>query len=233
MNNKKFKIVCLGEYCLPRVITTFSGLKKRKIEGEKSCPFDLAFCWDFNGILDILEDDFLHFFENIEYDYFLNENIKVELNKIFTTKLTAKVWKHEKSGIIFNHENYTDKDFFIERYQKRINNLYEYLSNQDEALYLLIASFNPISELQISRLNKIIGKYHPNRHYNILINQSSNSINIDIDNTFVINCNEEKYVKMYQGNWVKMLENHTKWILVNEFYNFIVNNLQDIIFLKT
>lgn len=134
-DNKEYKIICLGEYCLPRVITTLCGLKKRKADGEKTCPFDLAFCWDFDGILDILEDKFETFFQNIEYDYFKKENILTDLNKIFTTKLSAKVWKHEKAGIIFNHENYTDRAFFIERYKKRIENFYEYLKSSNIYIY--------------------------------------------------------------------------------------------------
>lgn len=46
--------------------------------------------------------------------------------------LLAKVWKHEKSGMIFNHENYTDKTFFIERYKKRIDEFYNFLVRELE-----------------------------------------------------------------------------------------------------
>lgn len=233
MRNKKFKIICLGEYCLPRVIATFSGLKKRKTEGEKTCPFDLAFCWDFDGILDILDEEFKTFFQNIEYNHFSKENILIDLYKIFSTMLLAKVWKHEKSGMVFNHENYTDRTIFIERFQKRINNFYEYLNDHNAYIYTLIATFNPITETQILRLNKIINKYHPESHYNIIINQSPNDLNTSIDNTFVINCNDKKYLKMFKSNWIKLLENHSCYSVVDEFYNHIVNELEDIIFSKT
>ena len=62
-----YRIVPLGTYCLPRVIATLSMLKPRKAAGEKTLPFDLGFFWNFDGILDTLDNEFSIFYDDINH----------------------------------------------------------------------------------------------------------------------------------------------------------------------
>ena len=230
--NENYRIICLGTYCLPRVITTFCNLKPRKAEGEKTCPFDICFSWNFDGVLDILDNEFKTFFEDVEFGEFENPKIKDDLFTIFGSKVPDTVWKHEKACIYFNHEGYhRDREKFVDTYTKRIQNLYEYLKDCDRKLYIVIASFDPINQEQIKRLNDIINRYRPQDSYcNIIINQSVNpSLNINLPNTFVIDCTKEAWRKLFRSYWIKVLERHTVWKDANEFWEYLTGNLKNLI----
>lgn len=231
MNYNGFKIICLGTYCLPRVIATYSYFKPRRSSGEKTCPFDLAFCWDFEGIINLLDNEFENFFDEVEYNYLINKKIKDDLAKIFGCCLTGKVWKHEKAGIVFNHENYIPFEQFKSLYSKRIKNIFEYIKNTDNEVYFLIATFNPISDEQITRLNNVVTRFREkDSFFNIIINQSGEKLNITQENTYIIDCDPNKYNKMFQVGWVEMLSEHEKYPLANDLYNDIKNELKKIIF---
>ncbi len=226
-----FRIICLGTYCLPRVIATVCHFKLKKEQGEKTCPFDLAFCWNFDGILDVLDKEFMNFFTNLEYDYFYNENVRNDLSAYFTAKLEAKFWKNEHFGFIFNHETGFSFDDFKSRYEKRINNFYEYIKDNDTELYFLISSFNPISDEQIVKLNNIISHYRSIESFkNIIINQSENNLIINQENTHIINAGI--YNQIFRGDWALMIKEHEKYKEVNKLYNLIDENLKKYI-LKT
>ncbi len=228
MSYKGFKIICLGTYCLPRVIATACHYKSKKIFGEKTCPFDLAFCWDFDSILDNLNNEFSNFFKNIKYDYITNEKLKKEICEIFSSKLNAKFWKNDSDGFIFNHEIDFSFEELKSRYIKRINNFYEYLHKQDQELYFLIASFKPITDKQIEMLNNIILRYRkPNSFFNIILNQSNRELDINIKNTYVINCYE--YNQLFRGDWSLMIKDHDKYIMADKFYKLVDASFRKII----
>ena len=228
MSYKGFKIVCLGTYCLPRVIATVSYFKATKASGEKTCPLDLAFCWNFGAILENLDNEFAEFFNNIDYDYIKNNEVKNEICNIFNSKLNAKFWKDDKAGFIFNHEDGFTLEEFKDRYEKRINNLYEYIKDEEKELYFLISTFNPLSNQQIDKLNNIIMRYRkPNSFYNIILNQSNIKLDINNANTYIIDCNE--FNQLFKGDWGLMLKEHDKYTLANKFYSKINREFQKII----
>lgn len=230
MTYNGFRIVCLGTYCLPRVIATVSHFKQRRAQGEKTCPFDLAFCWDFDGILNLLDNEFINFFNEVEYDCFHNQDILDDLNNIFGSAITKEVWKHEKAGIIFNHENYIPFEEFKTRYENRIHNLFEYIKETNNEVYFLIATFRPINEAQISRLNQIISRYRvKNSFYNIIINQSGHDLGICQKNTYVIDCEPNKYNEIFKFGWAEMFKDHQKYKNANEMYYKIVDEFKKII----
>lgn len=231
MDSNNYRIVCLGTYCLPRVITTMLNLKPRKAAGEKTCPFDMCFSWDFNGILNLLDEEFANFFNDIKYDYFENQEIKAELLEIFGNPTAIKTWIHTKANIFFNHEAiFPEKEKFTEIYERRIKNLYEYLKETDKKLYIVIASFNVISQKQIERLNSIIERYRPKDSFEIiLIDQSATKTEISLPNTHIIDGTKPEHRKLFKSNWVKLLEDHHKWREATEFYHILEESLNKFI----
>lgn len=153
---KAYKIIPLGTYCLPRVIATLNKLKPTKEQGELSCPFDLAFFNDINKNNELIKTKFEKFFDNIEY----NEEKQCFINK--------------ELNIIFNHDKNTSPETFTENYKNRINNFYNYLSDDKSYKYFLLSSFGYVTNKQIDELFEILKTYIPSNNFSIiLINQSN------------------------------------------------------------
>ena len=141
-HNLGYRIIPLGSYCLPRVISTLSMLKPRKASGEKTLPFDLGFFWNIDGIIDTLDNEFKTFYDDIELGH-LNHDKTRDLEVLFDFNPQAKHWVSEKLSAVFNHEYMmTSKEEFRSRYDKRIENFYEYLKDERYELHFLIVSFN-------------------------------------------------------------------------------------------
>ena len=231
-DNKNYRILPLGEFCLPRFITVQCGLKPRRAEGEKSCPFDLAFFLDFNCILNFLDTEFRGFFDGIEHDYIHNIKLKTDLFRYFRKKLYWPFYKHDEGCAYFIHEgDWLDREGFVDRYQKRIDNLYEYLNDKERKLYNLISTFEPITQTQINRLNSIIERYRPKGSFsNIIINLSDGELDINSYNTFVLNYTKQEYRDIFKiPNWLKAIREHDSDIIIDEFYKRLTGELAQII----
>ena len=99
-----YKIIPMGDNCIPRVISTINRLKPTKKYGEKSYPFDLCFS-DFYFNTLFIDSNFNNFFENIEFDP------------------TKKYYVNKKNNYYFNHD-FMSFEEFKSRYLKRIDNLF-------------------------------------------------------------------------------------------------------------
>lgn len=108
--HQNYTIVPLGTYCLPRCITTYAKIKPSKKEGEKSFPFDLAFYNNFEMILNLIETKFENFYTNLRYDS------------------KQKLWINDSLNAIFNHDGTLSMEDFINRYNQRINNFFNYIA---------------------------------------------------------------------------------------------------------
>ncbi|MEO0684177.1 MAG: DUF1796 family putative cysteine peptidase, partial [Cyanobacteria bacterium J06649_11] len=118
------KVVSLGEDCLPRVISTRWGLKAIRAHGELSCPFDLS-VHSYRTICELIENDFSGYLspQNLE----TQSNSKVHFGIPFV--------RNKKDDCIFNHERgayWSQNNFqaFVKRYEKRIENFYQYIDNE-------------------------------------------------------------------------------------------------------
>lgn len=121
-----YKIVSLGCDCFARTIPTLWGLKPRKKQGEKGCPFDLS-----NNPLPVvakyLQNDFKDYFASLDYHPQL------------------KSWWIAKDEVIYCHEDDCDqnsRETIISRFSNRINNLREILDH-DSLPALFICRYNP------------------------------------------------------------------------------------------
>lgn len=216
--NKNYKIISLGTYCLPRVITTFCGLKPCKQDGEKSCPFDLAFFTNIDRIAELIENKFISLYDGLEY--VLPEGFK------------DKCWANKKLNAIFNHEYTFSKNELIDRYNNRIKNLYNYFANKNFHKFCIIATNTEVSGAQIKNLKSVLLKFMDIEEFDIiLINQSPSFIDLKLDNVYVINQNKNcrNFSSINKkGDWVGELRRR-KMPEAQKIYNEITSELIDII----
>ena len=229
-----YRIIPLGSYCLPRVISTLSMLKPRKAAGEKTLPFDLGFFMNFDRILDTLDNEFKTFYDDIEWGWISNPLVTMDLKMLFDFNPNVKHWVSEKLGAVFNHEYMmTDKGEFKTRYDKRIENFYEYIKDDRYELYFLVASFSEIRQPQINRLKSIIDRYRSKNSYNIIIiNQSSHKYTLNDKNVYIIDEIDDTFDKMLKANntnWAAALKRKENFPDAQKFYDDVSDNLKKII----
>lgn len=71
--NMDYHVVSLGSRCLTRALAVAVGIKPRRFYGEKSCPFDL-YVSDLKRNIELIENDFSDFFENINLTKFPHDD---------------------------------------------------------------------------------------------------------------------------------------------------------------
>ena len=209
---KNYKIISLGTYCFSRVITTANKLKPRRKEGEKTCPFDLASFSDFNSIINLVDTNFLNFYNDLDKD-------------------EQKRWCNKNIGVIFPHDNELSKEQFIERYNKRIENLYGYFKDENTHKFILISSSSFIEIYQIEALIRVLKKYMNKEDFDIiLINQSDKFNKYKGENVYVINQNKnvKAFKHMAKQDWVSAIFKRTE-IEALKIYIEVTNSLINII----
>lgn len=209
---KNYKIISLGTYCFSRVITTANKLKPRRKEGEKTCPFDLASFSDFNSIINLVDTNFLNFYNDLDKD-------------------EQKRWCNKNIGVIFPHDNELSKEQFIERYNKRIENLYGYFKDENTHKFILISSSSFIEIYQIEALICVLKKYMNKEDFDIiLINQSDKFNKYKGENVYVINQNKnvKAFKHIAKQDWVSAIFKRTE-IEALKIYIEVTNSLIDII----
>lgn len=209
---KNYKIISLGTYCFSRVITTANKLKPRRCKGEKTCPFDLAAFSDFNSVINLIDTNFLNFYNDLDKD-------------------EQKCWCNKNIGVIFPHDNELSKEQFIERYNKRIENLYGYFKDENTHKFILISSSSFIEIYQIEELICVLKKYMNKEDFDIiLINQSDKFNKYKGENVYVINQdkNVEEFNYIAERDWVSAIFKLTE-IEALKIYIEVTNSLINII----
>ena len=209
---KNYKIISLGTYCFSRVITTANKLKPRRCKGEKTCPFDLAAFSDFNSVINLIDTNFLNFYNDLDKD-------------------EQKCWCNKNIGVIFPHDNELSKEQFIERYNKRIENLYGYFKDENTHKFILISSSSFIEIYQIEALICVLKKYMNKEDFDIiLINQSDKFNKYKGENVYVINQNKnvKAFKHIAKQDWVSAIFKRTE-IEALKIYIEVTNSLINII----
>ena len=140
---KNIKIIPLGQNCMPRAILTRWGIKKKKIFGEKTYPFDLA-VFETREITHSLKTDFEEFLYNLNFRH------------------DKKIWVKEPDCIEFVHETRykeNDKEKLINKYLKRFENFRTIMKSDEPILFVQILGDcsdieNLYSELKRIRENR-------------------------------------------------------------------------------
>lgn len=198
-----YKIIPLGQSCIPRVITSKAMLKPYKIFGELTCPFDLSIHKSFDHIVEALQTKFEYYFDDIYYN-----NDK-------------QMYVNDKKSIIYVHDSHLSLSGFKKLYQKRISNLFYYIS-LDQHLFFTISLFEKISNEQIINLKSVISDIRKNKPFSIIIINHSplNEFHVEDKDICIINQNF-----ILSDVWSEELETEDGKI----FYNNIINPIKDFI----
>ena len=147
---QKYKIISLGWDCLPRKLLTQWGIKPTKAEGEMSYPFDLAM-HNLHYVIKILENDFQEYLTKIVY---------------FPEK---KEWYNDIYHVIYNHdETLSQKEEFIGRYYKRINNFHHVIKNFDNLIFIYHALPDDLVS-DIYKLLQILTKLVKEKNFHLIV----------------------------------------------------------------
>lgn len=200
----EYKIIPLGQYCLPRIITTRAKLKPPKQYGELTLPFDLNMHRSIDKITFLLNTNFESYFDGLFYD----ENNQYVNNNLFAT---------------YNHDKNLSKKTFIKKYTKYIKNFYKYL-NIDKHLFFIFASSEAINIEQIYVLEKALSNLRNHKPYSLIVinHNLQNNLHIKSENISVIN---QEFFE-YHDDWTYELNNTEAGL---EFYSKIVMQLEQII----
>ena len=154
---KKFIAISLGWNCDSAVKGVQLGLRKRRVEGYKTCPFD-AMISNYNGVVQCILDDFKHFTnpqfltrvpapDNPTENYVFNSYYNFYFNH--ETPGHANLYLEEKWSGGINHFVDNNWKMFIERYQQRITHFKQYLDTPDVTIiFILTGCPGPYTELQ-------------------------------------------------------------------------------------
>lgn len=162
-----YKIVSLGCDCFSRTIPTLWGIKPRKKQGEKGCPFDLSDN-PLPAVVKYLENDFKGYFNSLAYNKQL------------------KSWWLADDEIVYCHEDdctETSRSIVTERFAGRINNLRQILY-QDTRPALFISHFNPMlapadineTEQLYNRMYKTLQTARGKRGFRLMIVDTSGKL---------------------------------------------------------
>ena len=152
--NQKFVIVSLGANCLPRVLCTAAKLKPRRIYGEKSMPFDLCLSYNFDKMIEFIETDFASFFDGINYNNELG------------------YWQNEQANIAFLHDKNPDKEIFIKKYKKRIENFQNIFNSEKRPAFVYYSENNENKSIcaeQITRLYEVLKNKRGSNDFDLVI----------------------------------------------------------------
>ncbi|BAQ61798.1 hypothetical protein GM3708_2204 [Geminocystis sp. NIES-3708] len=167
--------ISLGWNCYPAIKGVQMGIRKRKENGYKTCPFDECIS-NYNGIILCLEENFEFFcdpryLEIIEAPFSVGGIIRGE--KLLYNNRYRFIFNHESPGHAnlyitqkwtggINHYIKNNYFLFKKRYRDRINNFRSYLSNENMILFL-ISRYQKNMDI----LNYTINKKYPKLRYNI------------------------------------------------------------------
>jgi len=167
--------ISLGWNCEPAIHGVNMGIRKRREEGYKTCVFD-EMVSNYPGIIQCIENDFEGFLDinnlelknigemviyNKKYNFWFNHESPGHANLYITQN-----WEH---GI--NHYILNNYQFFIERYQRRIDNFRNYL-NSGNHIYFIINRYNTYCVEHISQLNETIRRKYPSLSYEFIFMNS-------------------------------------------------------------
>lgn len=184
-----YRIIPLGTYCLPRVITTQLFLKPTKSLGEETFPFDLAFFNDLDIVAELIENRFENFFDELEFEK--NQD-------------GSGIYVNKKLNAVFNHDGNLTKEEFVSRYSKRIDHFYKCVKDERKKIFFLIATFSYLSERTIDHIIAAITTYRKSNFQLIVINQNESSLVHNRENVSFIQAshlNKEFESLNIDGRW--------------------------------
>ena len=169
--------ISLGRTCLPATWGTHNNIRKRKEQGYNTCPFDLMGS-HYIGIVKCIKEDFMNF-TNPEYLTYNGHRI---LNTYYNFSFNhetpghADLYVTEKWSEGTNHFINNNFANLIKRYDERIKNFRNYLSNRKNFIRFII-QFNNVTETHddCKELREALKLKYPELNYSITIIDGINS----------------------------------------------------------
>ena len=175
--------ISLGWNCHSAVTGVIAGLRNKKENGYKTCPFDEMYT-NYKGLIDCINDDFKYL---CDINYLELMQIPKESKYLNTDGNGDLVIYNKKYKFIFNHESpghanlyLTQKwtkginhyimnnyEEFINRYKRRIQNMKDLLSSNKNITFILTRSNPHIGH--ISELNNSIRSKYPLLNYKFVL----------------------------------------------------------------
>jgi hypothetical protein len=190
--------ISLGWNCYSAMYAVEKGLRQTKQNGYKTCPFDKMVS-NYKGLVQCLSDNFSHF-----YDETCITLLKVNDHEstIYNTKYNF-AFNHESPGHAdlhicenweggINHFVDNNYHFLKERYQRRIDNFRNYLSDPNNFISFVITSWNK-SQDDIIDLKQAIETHYPKLKYQIIIVNDPHGKEYYIDHLKYMNFTEDDY----------------------------------------
>ena len=168
----------LGWNCGPAGYGVVNGIRKTKMEGYLTCPFD-EMITNLPGIISCIDEDFKDFTNEKYLELILSKK------KVGGIELNEKLIHNTKYNFIFNHESpghadlyqsqswsgginhYIDNNFhlFKNRYERRISNFRNYIKNgqSQEKVVFILSRFNK----NVDKLHDVLKRKYPNLNYEI------------------------------------------------------------------
>ena len=206
LKKQNFKIVSLGYNCLPRVLTTATKLKPRKIYGEKTYPFDLSIHSDINEITKQIKTNFETYLENI---------------------IKKETWENPTLKAKYPHDKYLTIDEFKHRYKKRIENFNEIINNP-KIIYFIYANYeSKIEKIEVINLYNVLKEKRGNKPFNLILLLNNKIENIENPNIIQLISD----FKIEHANWGEYFINEygNKKNKYTEFCNTTGEKLSQII----
>jgi len=176
INNKynlfesKSEAVSLGFNCNSAMVGVYMGIRTKKENGYKTCPFD-EMVSTYQGIIECINDDFKYFCDSDyleiidRYDKLIyNSKYNFIFNHESPGHANLYIIQNWKNGI--NHYIMNDYEEFKIRYNKRIQNFRDLLNSGKHITFILTSEFKELSE--ISELESTIKNKYPLLKYSFL-----------------------------------------------------------------
>jgi hypothetical protein len=166
--------ISLGWNCHSALHGVNIGIRTRKKDGYNTCPFDKMLS-NFDGVVECIKDDFAYFTDdkhlsinatnpadptivNLKYRFAFNHESPGHANLYITERWPEGI-NH------FTHNKY--KNFKI-RFQNRINNFRNYLSDPNNHITFIVTSWDKTEE-DMKPLRDVLATRYPNLSYNFVI----------------------------------------------------------------
>ncbi len=166
--------ISLGWSCYSALFGVNNGIRARKKDGYNTCPFDKIIS-NFDGIVECIKDDFAHFTDekylhlnttnpedpcimNLKYRFGFNHESPGHANLYLTEQ-----WPEGINHFICDH--YKN---FKARYENRINNFRNYLSDPNNHITFIITSWDKTEE-DMKPLRDVLAIRYPNLSYEFVI----------------------------------------------------------------
>ena len=165
--------ISLGKDCLPAGYGVTHGYRKTKENNYKTCPFDLMMS-NYISLVKCIKEDFANFTNpdflivnkdnliiNTYYDFWFNHESPYHADLLYLKENWPEGPYH------FVNNNYAN---FIKRYNKRITNFRNYLSDENNFITFILHPTNlSVCENNCKELQEALLLIYPNLLYRIII----------------------------------------------------------------